>query len=119
MDDRLENALAHGRFRETFRIQQKNLEFKMKEELLVNFKGGMFEATEGRIAYLSAVSNSYPRDRMESIVVLDDRNLPIYIDDIEEFRKAITTARDSALNGFYTAFTALQRSRTVKAQVGI
>tara|TARA_B100001057_G_scaffold83080_1_gene78693 strand:+ start:473 stop:820 length:348 start_codon:yes stop_codon:yes gene_type:complete len=110
MDERLEKALEFSNFIET-QNNQKNIFFKQFQEDCVYYKDGTkFSVTKELIAFLSAMANL----KQEGLVLLDDNNIPIQIDNVDEFQKNICSVYLIAARKYFKSYDSIKLNRSVE-----
>lgn len=114
MDDRLAKALEHANYRATLATAKKNLELKYQNGLIFAHNGGSFTVTKELINFVDYLI----RQDNDEAVLVDDRNNPIRIDDLETFLSSITSVYYKAVNSYYAEYEKLRKARNVKTIVG-
>ena len=110
MDERLEKALEFSNFIET-QNHQKNIFLKQFQEDCVYYKDGTkFSVTKELIAFLSAMVNL----KQQGLILLDDNNIPIQIDDVEEFQKNIWSVYLTATRKYLKSYDSIKANRSVE-----
>jgi hypothetical protein len=115
MDERLEKALEFANFRHTLAIEKKRLQEKLKSDLTIAQNGGIFYIDRNFLGFLNFINESEP----ESAVVLDDREVPVLIEDFPAFRLEAIQKYFRVINQYYMDYEALKKKRTVKDLVGL
>lgn len=116
MDERLDKALEFANFRHSLALEKKQLQEKLKSDLTVAQNGGIFNIDRNFLGFLSFISED---NDGESTVILDDRQVPVLIDDISKFRKMAVQKYFQVTNQYYVDFEALKKKRTVKDLVNL
>ena len=109
MDERLEKALEFASFRHALGLEKKRLQEKLKSDLTIAQNGGIFFIDRNFIVFLNTID---PDSEGESAVVLDDRNVPILIDNLTEFKKFVTETYFRVINQFYLDYESLKKKRS-------
>ena len=115
MDDRLQQALEFANFRHSLAIEKKRLKEKLKVDLTIAHNGGIFYINRNFIGVL----NSLNEFETETAVLLDDREVPILIEDFAQFRKTVLEKYFQVINQYYLDYEAIKRKRTVKDLVSL
>jgi|APGre2960657423_1045063.scaffolds.fasta_scaffold04982_3 hypothetical protein len=116
MDTRLEQALEFSRLRHTQYLERRRLQEKLQSDLTMAKGGGRFHIDRNFISFLNLVS---PDEGTASIVLLDDNLVPVVIDDVIAFRKAVMQKYAEVTNQYYLDYEAMRTSRSVKKIVGL
>ena len=82
---------------------------------VVKHNGGIFYITRNFLSFLTLLNDSEP----ESVVLLDDREVPILIDNFSEFRNSAIQKYFRVTNQYYLDFEAIRKKRTVKDLVDL
>jgi hypothetical protein len=115
MDERLKKALEFASYRHTLSLEKKRLKEKLKYDLTIAHNGGIFYITRNFLSFLTLLNDSEP----ESVVLLDDREVPILIDNFSEFRNSAIQKYFRVTNQYYLDFEAIRKKRTVKDLVDL
>lgn len=115
MDERLEKALEFANFRHTLAIEKKRLKEKLKVDLTIAHNGGIFYIDRNLIGVLNSLNESEP----ETAVLLDDREVPVLIEDFPSFRTMVIQKYFQVINQYYMDYEALKKKRTVKDLVSL
>ena len=111
MDERLEKALEFANYRQTLALEKKRLKEKMKAGLTFAQNGGIFFIDRNFLGFLHFISQD---EETESAIVLDERQVPILITDLEQFKRIAIQKYFEVTNQYYVDFEALKKKRTVK-----
>lgn len=112
MDHRLEKALDFSNYLTTFYKQRELLLEKFKEETVYYYNGGKFTVTHELINYCYLSNKT-----SQAIVLIDDSNLPIKVDDIQQFYVKILTLYQTACDSYYNSYEELQKERSTESLV--
>ena len=85
MDERLEKALDMSNYMVTLNNQKRLLNEQYKENLIYYFNGGQFTVTQDLISFCQSLVSM---DQEESVLI-DDNNIPISIDNLQDFTKNV------------------------------
>jgi len=111
MDDRLQRALNFSNYRQTLHIQKQNLQQRMKNQLQVMQGPGMFLADQQMISFVKTLIDK----EWTEAVLIDSKQTPVKVDDLEEFLDKLIDAYFKATNEYYVASERLKRSRNIEA----
>lgn len=110
MDERLEKALAFGKYRMTVENRRRALLRRFESMTVVHFNNGMFQADQQTIAFVDALIN----DNHEDAVVLDVKQNPIEINNLGELRNKLMNAYFTATNEYLSEMKKLKKAKDVK-----
>jgi hypothetical protein len=116
MDERLAKALEFSNLRHTLHLEKRRLQEKLKADLTLSYNGGVFQIDRNFIVFLNLLT---PDEDTTSTVVLDDRQDPIYIENLQEFKRKALNVYHRCINQYYVDFEALKKKRSVKAVVDL
>jgi len=116
MDKRLEHALDISKRRKTFENQLNNLKAKSQVHLSHSTGGGKFTIDRSLISFVDYLINT---KKQETIVLLDDRELPILIDNPDQFLDDITAKYVSVTFDYYHEYDRLRKSNSIDSMVKI
>ena len=110
MDESLEKAIGVANFMATLTSQKKIALEEYKQSIIYYNNGASFTATPTLISFVGTlVSLGH-----ESIVLLDDNNIPTSIDDLESFLKTISRIYAEAANKYAVVYNNLKSKRKVE-----
>jgi len=112
-DDRLTKALAYANYKATLVQQRENLKLRYANSLLYAQSGGLFTVSPS----LLAMTDLLVRQQVYSTVLIDDKGMPVQIDDLAQFLEAILSVYAEASNEYLLAWNELRRARSVEAAV--
>lgn len=111
MEAKIEKAFEIASLMATLNSQKRLLEEEFEQTLLYYYNGGVFKATEHRLAFLNAIKSK----EIESIVLLDDNNTPILIEHIDNFFGDLLSHYIEATNRYYYQHKKITSSKTVES----
>jgi hypothetical protein len=109
MDDRLEKALAHGNYKVTVFQQKQNLKLRLENLLTYAHNGGIFKVSQELIAFIDALL----RKEVTEVVLLDSRENPVKIANLQDFYDEIVSLYFEATNEYHQAYEDLRKARNV------
>jgi len=109
MSDRLEKALKFANYRHTLNNQRIQLKAKNKTLLTYSFGGGTFFIDRSLISFVDMLI----KDGEESVVLLDQYELPILVEDLQAFKEEILGRYFESTNEYHADYTKLRQSRSV------
>ena len=110
MDERLEKALEFANYRTTLSNQKRNIRTRMQVLQSVHYKTGSFVANESTISFV----NSLLAAEKESAILIDTKDNPIEIEDLNDFRDVLIGAYTEASNEYKVQMDKIKRSRNIK-----
>jgi len=110
MDERLEKALEFANYRQTLANQKKNIKERMDILRNVHYNGGSFVADEKTISFISTLKNL----KKVSVVLIDNKDKPVEINDIDDFLETLVSAYTEASNEYKTQIDKLNKMRSIK-----
>lgn len=110
MDERLSKALEFGNFRRTLANQKKEIQSRMQVLMTLHYNNGSFTADPSFIGFVSALKHA----GKTSVIVLDTRDNPIEISDIDDFLDMLIGAYTEASNEYRELILKLNKSRNIK-----
>jgi hypothetical protein len=114
MDERLEKALQFANFMVTLNNQKRSLREKYQTNCVFYQNGGTFTITKDLITFVKTLVDL---NNTTDIVVIDDNELPIRIDNLNEFLSNIVDQYFMATNSYYNEYENLKKNRTIEALV--
>jgi len=115
MDQRLQQALEFSNYRLTLNSQLQKLKLKTENLLIFAKNGGTFNVDQILICFLSFLKNS----GQSSANLLDNKNNPIHIEDVEEFLENITTRYFEVTNDYLREYQKIKKARNVKSLIDL
>ncbi len=110
MDERLEKALEFANYRTTLGNQKRQIRSRMNVIQTVHYEKGTFMADSHTIGFVNALI----QHGKKSSVILDIKDTPILIEDLEDFCRELLEAYQAATNEYKTQIEKINRARSVK-----
>ena len=110
MDERLEKALEFSNFMVTIDNQKRALREKFYQDVMMYINGGQFLITKELISFCSAMLVKCQK----TIVLIDDNDMPIEIDDLQEFFDSVIEKYTLATNSYFKDYKVLRSKRSVE-----
>lgn len=110
MDERLEKALDFSNYMLTLNNQKRILKEKFDEECVYYHKGGKFTVTKELVSFINVLVEK----GNESVVLVDDNEIPVSIDDTSDFLDNILDTYFIASNNYHNEFDKLKKNRSVE-----
>ena len=110
MDERLEKALEFANYRTTLSNQKRNIRSRMHVLQSVQYKSGSFIADEKTISFVDALLRS---DKTNAIII-DTKENPIEIEDLENFKDSLISAYTEASNEYKIQMDKIKKARNIK-----
>jgi hypothetical protein len=115
MDERLEKALDFSNYMVTLNNQKRLLNEQYQQQLIYYFNGGQFTATHQLVSFC----NSLISLGQTETVLVDDNNIPVFVQELEDFLNEILLKYASASNQYYTEYEVFKKNRSVKGIVDL
>lgn len=115
MDERLQKALDISNYMVTLNNQKRILKEQYRENLIHYFAGGQFTITQQLISFcqsLIALNQS-------GTILIDDNDIPIEIENLEDFAHDIYSKYFEATNRYLTEYNQLKTNRSVESIMNI
>jgi hypothetical protein len=110
MDDRLTKALEYSNYKVAVFQQKQNLKLRLENLLTFAHNGGMFKITQELISFVSSLLQK----DVQEVVLIDSRENPVKISNLEEFYDTILSQYFEATNEYHLEFEKLRKARSVK-----
>jgi len=110
MDERLEKALEFGNYRTTLANQKRNVISRMQNLQKVHYKGGSFNANPTTIAFVQSLVSV----KKKSSVIVDTKENPIEIEDLEDFLDTLISAYTEGVNEYKVQMDKITKARNIK-----
>ena len=107
---RLEKALDFSNTMKTFNLNKNNLKVKTQNLLSYSTAGGSFTVDQSLISFMNFVVSSGKTE----ISLLDKNDIPIHIDDTEEFLEEVSSLYFEVVNDYYNEYQQLRSSRKIE-----
>lgn len=112
-DDRLLKALEHANYKSTLVQQQKNLKLRFINNTLYAHNGGIFTISPALMSMVDLLI----RQNQTDAVLIDDKSVPIKINNLKEFLEEIVSVYNEATISYHVEWEALRKARSVEAVV--
>lgn len=109
MDERLEKALAFGKYTRTITNQKQNLKNRLYQMQIVHYKGGVFLANHETIAFVKSIVDLGHTD----FTILDSKENSIPVMDINILLKVLVEKYEEAIREYDSELQKLKKSRSV------
>jgi len=115
MDEKLKKALEFSNYRQTLNNQLRQLKVRTQTQLIFAKNGGSFTISRELICFFNYIVSK----KLKEITVLDDNEIPIQIENPEEFLDEITIRYFEVTNDYFTDYQQIKKSRSVKLIVDL
>ena len=116
MDERLEKAFQTTNFMATLTNQRHAAFEEFSQNLIFYTKGSSFVITKELIAFVNSLLVLGYKD---NVVLIDDNNIPVSIDNLEDFQKSIADQYYTASTEYYSVYTKLKSKRKAEDLVNL
>ena len=110
MDERLQKALEFSNYNLTFQNQKQNIKNRFNQLQVVHYANGVFKANPSTISFVKALVDM----GKSNTVVIDDKENPVEIKNLQEFLDELVSAYTSATQEYDVEFSKLKRMRSIK-----
>lgn len=110
MDERLEKALDFSNYMVTLNNQKRLLIEKFYQDIIFYYKGAQFTVNKELLCFCDMLCQ---RDQ-DNTVLIDDNNMPTYIDSIDEFLEIALDIYFKASNNFLNSYNSLKKNRSIE-----
>lgn len=109
-DDELNKAYFLVDFRTKIKYEREQLELRKENLLNYSYKGGLFKITQDLISFVETLITRGHRE----VVLIDSYNVPIEIDDLENFQQNIISHYFEVVNIYYKEYNEIDEQRLRK-----
>lgn len=113
MDERIEKALEISKYLTTLNNQKRILQEQFKTDAVHYQNSGQFSVTQTLITFVKTLLDCKQTDA----VIVDDHNIPIFVENLQEFFDNILDVYFKASNKFLIEYNKLKTNRTVKGLI--
>lgn len=110
MDDKLKKALDFSNYMITLDNQKRVLKEQYQDNLVHYFNGGRFTVTQQLVSFCQSLLAL----EQENTVLVDDNDIPVEVENLEEFASALVSVYWQATNKYLTEYNKLKNNRTVE-----
>jgi len=111
MDERLQKALDVSNYMFTLNNQKRLLKEKYKENLVYYFNGGQFTITKELISFCQSLLAM----EQTATILVDDNDLPIEVEDLNNFSSDLYTRYFEASNQYLVEYNKLKQNRSTES----
>lgn len=108
MDERLEKAFQTANFMATLTNQRRAALEEYRQNLIYYTKGSSFTITSDLISFVKTLLDLGYK---ENVVLIDDNSIPVSVDNLEEFSKAIVDQYYEKSTAYYSAYLQIKSKR--------
>jgi hypothetical protein len=110
MDERLEKALDISNYMVTLNNQTRILKEKYYENLVYYFNGATFTVSRELINFIKGLIDT----DQQSVIISDDNDIPVEIENLEEFYQNILNTYFTASNEYFVEYNKIKKNRSVE-----
>jgi hypothetical protein len=110
MDERLEKALDISNYMVTLNNQTRILKEKYYENLVYYFNGATFTVSRELINFIKGLIDT----DQQSVIISDDNDIPVEIENLEEFHQNILNTYFTASNEYFVEYNKMKSKRSVE-----
>lgn len=115
MNERLEKALEFANYRQTLAIQLHKVKTRIEGLLIIAKNGGSFQINQELICFLDYLA----RTGVTQASILDRNNIPVQINNIQDFLREVTTRYFEVTNDYLQEYQKIRTARNVKSILDI
>ena len=115
MDERLEKALDHANYMVTLTNQKRLIHQKFLENCVHYLNGGKFTVNRELINFCSTLLSQ----EQDSCVLIDDNDIPIQVDDLQEFLDSILDIYFTSVNAYHAEYSKIRTNRKIEGLVDL
>lgn len=115
MDPRLETALQFAHYRQTVAKQRLNLRMRLENMLSYSENGGTFNIDRDLISFVDLLI----RRELKEAVLLDARQNPVLIRNLETFQDKVLSLYIEATNEYLVENDKLKKARSITQATGV
>lgn len=110
MDERLQKALEFSNYSLTINNQKRNIKNRVQQLQIVHKNGGVFTADAVTIAFVKTLIDL----EQKSAILIDTKENPVRVGNLEEFLDILVSAYTSATTEFEIEYEKLKKARNIK-----
>lgn len=111
MDERLQKALEFSNYTLTLNNQKRNIKNRVAQLQLVHYNSGVFVADHATISFFKTLVDM---KKDSNIVVMDSKENPVKVVDLNELLDKLVNAYFSAMNEYDSENEKLRKARSIK-----
>ena len=111
MDERLSKALDFANYSVTLNNQRRALKEKFLSDVVYYQAGGSFTVTKELINFVKTLVDT---GNDQGVIVIDDHDVPVRIEDLNDFLETLLNIYFTASNEYYTGYEQLRKQRSVE-----
>lgn len=111
MDERLVKALDFANYSVTLNNQRRALKEKFLADVVYYQNGGCFTVTKELINFVKTLVDT---GNDENVIIIDDNDVPVQIQQVEEFLETILNKYFTATNEYHTNYQLLRANRSIE-----
>ena len=115
MDERLEKALDHANYMVTLTNQKRLIHQKFLENCVHYLNGGKFTVNRELINFCSTLLSQ----EQDSCVLIDDNDIPVQVDDLQEFLDSILDIYFTSVNAYHAEYSKIRTNRKIEGLVDL
>ena len=115
MDERLEKALEFSNYMITLNNQRKLIQEKFQEQSIHYYNGGKFAVTRDLIAFIQSLISL----NQTSTILIDDNDIPVEVDDLQQFATDLYSTYFEAANTYLTEYNNIKKNRSVEGLINL
>lgn len=111
MDERLKKALDISNYMITLNNQKRLLKEQYYENIVFYYNGGQFTITTDLISFCQSLISM----NQTGTILIDDNDIPIEIEDLEQFSSDLYSVYFESANKFLIEYNKLKKNRNIES----
>jgi hypothetical protein len=111
MDEQLEQALQTANFMATLTNQRRIAFEEFQQNLIYYIKGSSFTITNDLLSFAKSLVDL---GHTTNVVLIDNNNVPVAIEDLEDFHRSILNQYFTASKAYYAQYADIKSKRKVE-----
>ena len=111
MDERLQKALDMSNYMFTFNNQKRLLKEQYQENLIYYYQGAQFTISQQLISFCQSLISL----NQTSTILIDDNDLPVEVENLQEFSDALSSKYFEASNRYLVEYNKLKKNRSIES----
>lgn len=111
MDERIEKAFQTANFMATITNQRRIAFEEFEQNLIFYTNGSAFKASPVLIAFVKSIIDA---GFTEDVVIIDTNNVPVKINDVLAFYKAVVTQYQRVTLEYFTTYSEIRSKRKIE-----
>lgn len=115
MDERLGKALDYSNLMVTINNHKRFLQENFYQDIIFYYKGGQFTVNKELLCFCEIMKLK----NQQVVILIDDNDMPVEIDNLEDFNDKIFDLYFSASNKFLVEYNNLKKNKTIEKIINL